>query len=56
MADWQFFGRTMELGGMSAILRRQRWFFAKITGRRRIGKTGLVQQAFTIWLLQAIAR
>lgn len=30
---------------MRAILSRQRWFFARITGRRRIGKTALVQQA-----------
>jgi uncharacterized protein len=45
MANWQFYGRTTELDGLSAVLRRHRWFFAKITGRRRIGKTTLVQQA-----------
>jgi uncharacterized protein len=45
MADWRFYGRTTELDELTAILRRNRWFFAKITGRRRIGKTTLVQQA-----------
>lgn len=30
---------------MKAILGRRRWFFARITGRRRIGKTTLVQRA-----------
>lgn len=45
MADWRFYGRTDELDALTAILRRKRWFFAKITGRRRIGKTTLVQQA-----------
>jgi uncharacterized protein len=25
--------------------RRNRWFFAKMTGRRRIGKTTLIQRA-----------
>ncbi len=45
MADWRFYGRTTELDALTAILGRNRWFFAKITGRRRIGKTTLVQQA-----------
>jgi len=45
MAEWRFYGRTTELDALTAILRRNRWFFAKITGRRRIGKTTLVQQA-----------
>lgn len=27
------------------MLARQRWFFAKVTGRRRIGKTSLIQRA-----------
>jgi hypothetical protein len=48
MADWRFYGRTTELDGLTAILRRNRWFFAKITGRRRIGKTTLVQQAIAV--------
>ena len=43
-ADWRFYGRTTKLDALTAILRRNRWFFAKITGRRQIGKTTLVQQ------------
>ena len=42
---WGFYGRDTELDELKAILRRGRWFFARITGRRRIGKTTLVQQA-----------
>jgi hypothetical protein len=42
---WSFYGRTAELGDVRAILDRGRWFFAKISGRRRIGKTTLIQQA-----------
>ena len=56
MSDWQFYGRTTELDELSAILCRQRWFFAKITGRRRIGKATLIQQAVTVWFLQALGR
>ena len=43
--QWGFYGRTRELSALEEILRRQRWFFARITGRRRIGKTTLIQQA-----------
>jgi len=39
---WKFYGRSPELDKLTAILRRNRWFFGKITGRRRIGKTTLV--------------
>ncbi|MBI5482177.1 MAG: ATP-binding protein [Deltaproteobacteria bacterium] len=42
---WGFYGRQNELGQLAAILRRGRWFFLKLTGRRRIGKTSLVQEA-----------
>lgn len=42
---WGFYGRGSELHELEAILRRRRWFFARITGRRRIGKTTLIQQA-----------
>jgi uncharacterized protein len=42
---WGFYGRTRELDEVRAILERRRWFFARITGRRRIGKTTLVQRA-----------
>ena len=43
--SWEFYGRNLELERLTSILQRPRWFFAKITGRRRIGKTALVQEA-----------
>lgn len=43
--SWRFYGRAQELQELGSILSRKRWFFARITGRRRIGKTTLVQQA-----------
>lgn len=45
MAQWKFYGRKVQLAGLEQMLARQRWFFAKVTGRRRIGKTTLIQQA-----------
>jgi len=42
---WGFYGRRDELDHLRELLRRQRWFFLKVSGRRRIGKTSLVQQA-----------
>jgi AAA+ ATPase superfamily predicted ATPase len=42
---WGFYGRQTELAQLESILGRGRWFFAKVTGRRRIGKTTLIQQA-----------
>src|SRR5687767_5766835 len=42
---WRFYGRRRELEELRTVLSRQRWFFAKLTGRRRIGKTTLIQQA-----------
>lgn len=42
---WGFYGRRAELAQLRAILERDRWFFARITGRRRIGKTTLIQHA-----------
>lgn len=42
---WGFYGRSRELAELSDIGRRDRWFFARITGRGRIGKTTLVQRA-----------
>lgn len=42
---WGFYGRQEELRQLGEILARGRWFFVKITGRRRIGKTTLIQQA-----------
>jgi AAA+ ATPase superfamily predicted ATPase len=45
MADWKFYGRGEQLGSLESMLGRKRWFFAKITGRRRIGKTTLIKRA-----------
>lgn len=45
MAEWQFYGRREQLTELERILDRKRWFFAKVTGRRRIGKTALIHQA-----------
>jgi len=45
MADWKFYGRKEQLADLERMLGRNRWFFAKVTGRRRIGKTTLIQQA-----------
>lgn len=42
---WGFYGRRDELARLSGVLGRGRWFFVKVSGRRRIGKTALVQQA-----------
>lgn len=43
--SWSFYGRRPELLQMQRILERRRWFFLQISGRRRIGKTTLIQQA-----------
>ena len=45
MADWKFYGRREQLADLERMLNRKRWFFAKVTGRRRIGKTTLIQRA-----------
>lgn len=45
MADWEFYGRKEQLADLERMLERKRWFFAKVTGRRRIGKRTLIQQA-----------
>ncbi|WP_338521472.1 ATP-binding protein [Pseudomonas batumici] len=42
---WSFYGRHLELQQMQQVLERKRWFFLQISGRRRIGKTALIQQA-----------
>jgi hypothetical protein len=47
MGDWRFYGRLTELNQLRQILARNRWFFVKVTGRRRIGKTTLIQNALT---------
>jgi len=43
--SWTFYGRQSELGRMRDVLSRGRWFFLQLSGRRRIGKTALIQQA-----------
>jgi len=42
---WKFYGRQRELMDLVAALERGRFFFVRVTGRRRIGKTTLVRQA-----------
>jgi AAA+ ATPase superfamily predicted ATPase len=46
-SSWSFYGRRTELGQLQAILARRRWFFLQISGRRRIGKTTLIQEALS---------
>ncbi len=46
--SWGFYGRREELSALTGVLNRRRWFFVKITGRRRIGKTTLIQQALQV--------
>ena len=43
--SWNFYGRSAELQELTELIARRRWFFARLTGRRRIGKTTLVQRA-----------
>lgn len=43
--DWRFYGRSAEIAAIKRILARRRWFFCRISGRRRIGKTTLIQRA-----------
>lgn len=44
MAEWGFYGRRRERAELAQVLGRGRWFFLQISGRRRIGKTRLVQE------------
>ena len=44
-SPWSFYGRRPELEQLEQVLSRGRWFFMQISGRRRIGKTSLIQQA-----------
>lgn len=43
--SWHFYGRTTELDQLTAVVERKRWAFVKISGRRRIGKTTLIEKA-----------
>jgi uncharacterized protein len=42
MADWSFYGRTEPLAELRRVVTSGRWFFCRIEGRRRIGKTTLL--------------
>lgn len=42
---WEFFGRTAEIAETRRIASSGRWFFCAVSGRRRIGKTSLIQEA-----------
>ena len=42
---WGFYGRTAEQAEIDKIISSGRWFFCSISGRRRIGKTTLIQRA-----------
>lgn len=47
MIQWDFYGRRTELAQIEELLRRNSFFFCSISGRRRIGKTSLIQQALS---------
>ena len=42
MNAWSFYGRTESLAELRRIFAAGRWFFCRIEGRRRIGKTSLL--------------
>ncbi len=44
MPTWHFYGRTEALAELRDIVGAGRWFFCRIEGRRRIGKTTLLSQ------------
>jgi uncharacterized protein len=44
MASWEFYGRTESLSELKKLVQSGRWFFCRIEGRRRIGKTRLLAQ------------
>lgn len=41
---WDFYGRQDKLATLRQLLDSGRWFFARVQGRRRIGKTELLKQ------------
>lgn len=45
MARWGFYGRRTELEQVDKLLSKGEFFFCAISGRRRIGKTSLIQEA-----------
>ena len=42
---WRFYGRQNELQDLRRIFSRKQWFFLKVEGRRRIGKSSLIMRA-----------
>lgn len=44
MKDWNFYGRAEPLAELRRIVDSGRWFFCRIEGRRRIGKTTLLSE------------
>lgn len=44
MNNWQFYGRRTTLTQLRERLKRSEWFFCRIQGRRRIGKTTLLRE------------
>jgi len=44
MSEWNFYGRTEPLAELRRIVETGRWFFCRIEGRRRIGKTTLLSE------------
>ena len=43
--EWGFYGRAIEQAELEKLISSGRWFFCAISGRRRIGKTTLIQRA-----------
>ena len=44
MTNWAFYGRHDTLSTLDSLIHKQRWFFCRIQGRRRIGKTTLLKE------------
>jgi len=44
MAQWSFYGRMGTLETLDSLVHGPRWFFCRIQGRRRIGKTTLLRE------------
>ncbi|MDH4394541.1 MAG: ATP-binding protein [Limnobacter sp.] len=44
MSIWNFYGRSEPLAELRRIVESGRWFFCRIEGRRRIGKTTLLSE------------
>jgi len=44
MSEWSFYGRAEPLAELRRIVEAGRWFFCRIEGRRRIGKTTLLAE------------